>query len=300
VSAQYFRFSAHPPADPRRSSLLERLLARADTFALSSDWRVDAFRVIAPQAATMPAVAAAALYADRGAMEAAWVCIAAPVHYLAEMNNVRLAPEGMPTLRPDEAEALALDFNRVWSDSGTRLLAGRSAVLYCIFDRALQVTTRDPEDAVGRHIEEYLPVGGGAPLLKQLMSEIEMWLFEHPVNGARAAQGLPPITGLWLWGGGTAITSLPTIQGFCAGNDVFFNAFTRQAAGGGVIVMPDVPGSDAWREAESRWLKPAVAQLREGVISRLDLSAGARCLSVSARALLRFWRRRKPWWEWFA
>ena len=67
-----------------------------------------------------------------------------------------------------------------------------------------------------------------------------------------------------------------------------------------VIVMPDVPGSDAWHEAESRWLKPAVAQLREGVISRLDLSAGARSFSVSARAILRFWRRRKPWWEWFA
>jgi len=299
VSAQYFRFSARTPPDPRRCLLLEQLLARADASVSSSDWRVDAFRVIAPQATTMPAVAAAALFADRGVMEAAWVCIAAPVHYLAEMNNVRLAPEGMPTLRPDEAEALALDFNRVWSDSGTRLLAGRSAVLYCILDRALQVTTRDPEDVIGRHIEEYLPVGGGAPVLKQLMSEIEMWLFEHPVNGARAAQGLKPITGLWLWGGGTAITSLPTIQGFCAGVDVFFNAFARQAAGGGVIVMPDAPGSDAWHEAESRWLKPAVAQLREGVISRLDVSAGARGWSVSARASLRFWRRRKPWWEWF-
>ena len=300
MSAQYFRFNARTPPEPRRSLLLEQLLARADTSASSSDWRLDAFRVIAPQAATMPAVAAAALFADRGVMEAAWVCIAAPVHYLAEMNNVRLAAEGMPILRPDEAEALALDFNRVWSDSGTRLLAGRSAVLYCILDRALQVTTRDPEDVIGRHIEEYLPVGGGAPVLKQLMSEIEMWLFEHPVNGARTAQGLTPITGLWLWGGGTAITSLPAIQGFCAGNDVFFSAFTRHAAGGGVIVMPDVPGSDAWHEAESRWLKPAVAQLREGVISRLDLSAGARSFSVSARAILRFWRRRKPWWEWFA
>jgi hypothetical protein len=300
VSAQYFRFSARPPAAPRRSLLLEQLLARADNFAHVNDWRVDAFRVIAPQAATMPAVAAAALFADRGAMQAAWVCIAAPVHYLAEMDNVRLAAEGMPTLRPDEAAALALDFNRVWSDSGTRLLAGRSAVLYCILDRALQVTTRDPEDVIGRHIGEYLPVGGGAPVLKQLMSEIEMWLFEHPVNGARAARGLTPITGLWLWGGGTAITSLPTIEGFCAGNDVFFNAFARQAAASGVIVMPDVPGSDAWHEAESLWLKPAVAQLREGMISRLDLSAGARCCSVSARAILRFWRRRKPWWEWFA
>jgi hypothetical protein len=300
VSAQYFRFSARTPPDPRRSWLLEQLLARADTFAHVIDWRVDAFRVIAPQAATMPAVAAAALFADRGAMEAAWVCIAAPVHYLAEMSNVRLAPEGMPTLRPDEAEALALDFNRIWGDSGARLLAGRSAVLYCIFDRALQVTTRDPEDLLGRHIEEYLPVGGGAPVLKQLMSEIEMWLFEHPVNRARAAQRLTPITGLWLWGGGTAITSLPAIQGFCAGNDVFFNAFARQAAGSAVIVMPDVPGSEAWHEAESLWLKPAVAQLREGVISRLDLSAGTRCFSVSARAILRFWRRRKPWWERFA
>ncbi len=52
MSAQYFRFSARTPADPRRSLLLEQLLARADTCAASSDWRLDAFRVIAPQAAT--------------------------------------------------------------------------------------------------------------------------------------------------------------------------------------------------------------------------------------------------------
>ncbi len=234
-------------------------------------------------------------------MEAAWVCIATPVHYLAEMNNVRLAAEGMPTLRPDEAETLALDFNRVWSDSGTRMMAGRSAVLYCIFDRALEVTTRDPEDVVGRHIEEYLPVGGGAPVLKQLMSEIEMWLFEHPVNGARAARGLTPITGLWLWGGGDGRRlRCPRSRVFARATMCSSAPLTRQAAGGGVIVMPDVPGSDAWHEAESQWLKPAVAQLREGVISRLDLSAGARGFSVSARAILRFWRRRKPWWEWFA
>jgi hypothetical protein len=300
VPAQYFRFSAHPPEHPRRSLLLEQLLARADGFASSSDWRADAFRLIAPPTVSMPAVAAAALFAEHGALNASWVCIAAPVHYLAERDNVRLAREGMLALRPDEAAALAPDFNRVWGNSGPRLMAGRSANLYCIFDRALEVTTCDPVDVVDRHIGEYLPAGGDARVLKQLMSEIEMWLFEHAVNGARTARGLAPITGLWLWGGGASLESLPKIQGFCAGDDVFFNAFAAEAPGGGVIVMPDVPGSDAWQDAESRWLKPAVAQLRSGSLSRLELSAGARCFSVTARAAARFWRRRKPWWEWFA
>jgi hypothetical protein len=97
------------------------------------------------------------------------------------------------------------------------------------------------------------------------------------------------------------------VQGFCAGDDVFFNAFAGGVApgsvvpgGGGVIVAPEVPGTDAWRAAESRWLGPAIAELRSGKISRLDLSAGTRCFSVTARTSRRFWRRRKPWWEFFA
>ncbi len=90
------------------------------------------FALIAPQAASMPAVAAAALFADRGAMKAAWVCIAAPVHYLAEMNNVRLAAEGMPALRPDEAEALALGFQSRMERFGHALDGGpiRRSILY--------------------------------------------------------------------------------------------------------------------------------------------------------------------------
>jgi hypothetical protein len=31
-----------------------------------------------------------------------------------------------------------------------------------------------------------------------------MWLHDHPVNGARGRRGEPPVTGLWLWGGGLA------------------------------------------------------------------------------------------------
>jgi hypothetical protein len=300
VSSQYFRFSLRDPSNLNRSELLERLLARADEHEAGSDWRVDAFRIIAPEVSIAPSVAAAALYADGGPVDGALVCVATPVRYEAEMANVRLPQDGILSLSRAEAEALALDFNRVWNDSGARLIAGSSAALYCVFDQGMNVITRDPQDVLDRHIEPYLPAGADAPRLRQLMSELEMWLFEHVVNRARAVQGQPLINGLWLWGGGSPLLALPSVQGFTAGNDVFFKAFKGKESDAGVVVLSEVPGSPDWQHAESQWLKPAVARLRAGRISRLDLSAGHRCFSVTAAGILRFWRRPKPWWESFA
>jgi hypothetical protein len=302
VSSQYFRIHARAPLEPRRSALLEQLLARADAAKPVSDWRADAFRIIAPQAVFVPAIAAAALCADGGAADAAWACLATPVHYVAEMTSVRLSEDGILSMKPAAAAALAADFNRVWNGSGVRLLAGKSSSLYCIFDQLLNVTTRDPQDVLDRHIEEYLPAGADAPRLRQLMSELEMWLFEHGENSARAGSSLPRISGLWLWGGGAPLASLPRVQGWAAGDDVYFSALSAQrseTSDSGVIVAAATPGSDEWHDIESRWLKPAAAGLRAGRLSRLEISAGDRCFSLTARAIRRLWRRSKPWWESF-
>jgi len=301
VSSQYFRILARAPIEPRRSALLEQLLARADASRPVSDWRADAFRIIAPQA-VLPAIAAAALCADGGAPDAAWACLATPVHYVAEMTSVRLSEDGILSMKPAAAATLAADFNRVWNGSGVRLLAGKSSSLYCIFDQLLNVTTRDPQDVLDRHIEEYLPTGADAPRLRRLMSELEMWLFEHGENSARATASLRRISGLWLWGGGAPLASLPRVQGWAVGDDVYFSALSAprsETSDSGVIVSAATPGSDEWHEIESRWLKPAAAQLRAGRLSRLEISAGDRCFSLTARAIRRFWRRSKPWWESF-
>jgi hypothetical protein len=299
VSSQYFRFLSRS-AEPRRSALLEQLLARTDAFRPVSDWRAEAFRLLAPQTASVPAIASAALCADCGAVDAAWVCLATPVHYVAEMTSVRMPQDGILSMTPAAADALAMHFNQVWNDSGIRLMTGGSARLYCIFEQTLHVTTRDPQDVLDRHIEEYLPAGADAPRLRRLMSEIEMWLFEHEANNSRARANLPRMSGLWLWGGGTPLASLPNIQGWAAGDDVFFSAFKGEKSHSGVIAASQVPGSEGWHEVESRWLKPAVAQLRAGILARVELSADDRCFTVNAQAMRRFWRRSKPWWEFFA
>jgi hypothetical protein len=303
VSIHYFRFTHRGAGSRLRARLLERLLARADTPTVVTDWRADAFRLIAPQSASMPGVGAAALCAEQGLVDAASVFIATPVHYIAEMSNVRLAADGILSLSRPDADALAADFNRVWHDAGIRLVSGRPQTpLFCLTDRALDAATRDPEDVLDRHIENYLPSGADAPRLRQLMSEIEMWLFEHAVNRTRSAGAAPAVNGLWLWGGGSALASLPPVEGWTAGNDPFFNSFagSRAVPASGVIVIDAEPGTDAWRDAESRWLERSLEDLHSGRISRLDLSAGGRCFSVKGRWNWRPWRGRRPWWEYLA
>jgi hypothetical protein len=289
-------------AERERCALLERLLARAEIQTPVSDWRADAFHVIAPQADSVPGVGAAVLCADRGcATDSGWVCVATPVHYIAEMSNVRLPRDGMLALSMASAEALAADFNRVWQESGISLRATRSAQLLCIVDQFLNVTTRDPQDVLGLHIGEFLPSGSDSKRLRQLISETEMWLFEHPANQARGELGQPAVNGLWFWGGGAPLSTLPKVQGWAAGDDVFFNAVGRprdQHVESGVIAADIGPGSSGWHQAES-WLNAAAEQLGAGRITRLQISAEDRCYTVTARGLKRFWRRRKPWWEWF-
>jgi hypothetical protein len=304
VSTHYFRFTRYGAVNRQRSQLLERLLARADESTVVTDWRADAFRLIAPTMTSMPGVGAAALCAEIGAVDAVSVFLATPVHYVAEMSNVRLPADGILSLRQTEADALAVDFNRVWNDAGIRLLAGRSADLYCLVDQALDVTTRDPEEVLHQRIENHLPAGAAGARLRQLMSEIEMWLFEHAVNRSRTENAAAALNGLWLWGGGPALTSLPTVDGWTAGDDPFFSAFAarRESSGAtsGVMVTAAEPGSAEWRDVESSWLERSLADLRSGRIARLDLSAGGRCFSVGVRWHWRRWRRHRPWWEHFA
>lgn len=51
---------------------------------------------------------------------------------------------------------------------------------------------------------DYLPSGEKTALHRNVLSEIEMALHEHPINLEREAAGKQPINSLWLWGGGIA------------------------------------------------------------------------------------------------
>jgi hypothetical protein len=301
LSTVYFRITARGAHSHIRAPSLERLLARADAPADAADWRAQAFRLIAPEGACVPAVATAALAPSASRAAGSWACVATPVHLLAGMTSIGMAADGILEIDSVEADALAADFNRVFTGGGVSLERGRDTLLLCRFDEPLRVTTRAPEEAAGHDLWAYLPRGDDAARLRALTSEIEMWLFDHPVNRRREEAQRPVINALWLWGEGAA-DAVPPLSGWTAGDDPLFGSFAPTArypgpATSGVVTVRGWPGSPAWQDVEERWLAPAVADLRAGRLSNIALSAQRRCVRLNARALRRFWRRARPWWE---
>ncbi len=302
MSKLYFRIAARGAHPHTRAPSLERLLARADGPTDAADWRAQAFRLIAPDGARVPAVATSALAPGASRLAGSWLCLATPVHLLAGMSSIGMAADGVLEIEPAEADALAADFNRVFAGGGVSLERGRDALLLCRFDTPLRVTTSAPEEAAGHDLWAYLPRGEDASRLRSLSSEIEMWLFDHDVNRRRREGERADINALWLWGEGAADAGMPVINGWTAGEDPLFGSFAPTsrypgASRSGVLVVHDWPGSPSWQNVEAAWLTPALADLRAGRLSSIELSARHRGVRLSARALRRFWRRARPWWE---
>ena len=74
-----------------------------------------------------------------------------------------------------------------------------------------QTVTDPPHDHPDQPVEEHLPRGPGADLLRLLMAVASPMLAAHPVNRARTHAGKKPANAIWLWGQGKA-PSVPTFR----------------------------------------------------------------------------------------
>jgi hypothetical protein len=294
-----------------RAPALERLLARADGPSSTSSWRTEAFRAIAVDAGDPPPIAVAQLRAAGDTARQGWAALATPVHLVVGMSSVQFPADGVLEVDAAEADTLAAEFNRSFGGGGSRLVRGVGSRLLCVFDARLAAETTSPDEASGGDVWAHQPRGEGAAELRRLATEIEMWLFDHALNAGRRSRGLPVISALWFWGAGALDAPQPRVAGWTAGDDALFSALDRRnqypadAGGGdserksGVVVIAAWPGTAAWEESEQRWVRPALADLAAGHLSRLDISAASRSFSLTARGLRRFWRMRQPWWRSF-
>jgi hypothetical protein len=332
-------FSAVPQdagAGLPRLPLLETVLARARATALASDWRgwlaarsasAAARSSLTPAATVAAAWPAATPTAPTQAPRPGQVWLATPVHYFAGLDSVHLHPAGLLRLDQAEQQRLVDDFAQVFAGSPweLRMLGQRELLLS---GPAIEASGADPAYFAGSDPTPGLPHGEGAGTLRRLGAEMEMWLYEHPLNLERAGRRELPVTTFWLWGASpisaatsTAAAVVPAAaapEALLYGSDTFAEALWR-LQGGTVRALPAAfdaallaPHADsvflypllrpegltaAFLTLEQHWLPGALRAVRQRRVSVLRLLIAQRLYSVRWLDLARVWRRRRQWWE---
>jgi hypothetical protein len=250
------------------------------------------------------------------------VWLATPVHYFAGLDSVHLHPGGLLWLERPEQQRLVEDFARVFADSPWQLRSlGQRELL--LSGPAIQASGADPAHYAGSDPSGGLPRGEGAATLRRLGAEMEMWLYEHPLNLQRRERGELPVTTLWLWGAEAAPAVAPGAGALAAtarlyGRDSYAEALW-QLQGGAAAALPAAfdPAlisahtdsvflysllqpqglTAALEQLERQWLPGALHALAARRVSVLRLLVGARAYGLRWLGRARIWRARVPWWE---
>jgi hypothetical protein len=239
-----------------------------------------------------------------------YVLAATPVTLIAGRDDVMLAGR-VSDLDPRDSAATIELMNRHFAEDGLSFFAPRPSSWYARMARSPELTTTPLDVALGQPILPHLPGGAEGRTWQRWQNEIEMLLHEHAVNQTRETTGLPPITGLWFWGGGRLADVTPAgalgavavvatageigdvVRGLArrAGQTADdlphdFSAMLARMRGGshGAIVLPDMSTDDMLEPFGTAWLAPAVDALERGRIDVLQLVANGHGAAATWRA----------------
>lgn len=322
VTDLYLEGAAAAPAiaAPPRLANLETLLARAIHLE-TGNWHEWICRRVALGPVGRIPIAPLARFAHQRSSITGQLWLAQCVHLEAGVDRVYLRNASPPSFSAEEWQEIESGFNRTFAATGQKLIDGRGSCAYLACEQSLDVETRDPARVRGTDIHAALPSGPDAVGAKRLLTEIQMWLHDHPVNMRREQRGVETVNAMWIWGGGQLPDrGAPAVLPALYGDVPFLDGLWRLKGGAGVRLPASLDAVDlATNEAvvvalqstpdsshthtqcltalEQGWFAPAVAALRRGQLSRLRLHANDRLLALDRSGLWRIWRRPRPWVE---
>ena len=318
-----------------RAALIERVAGEDFQRTLPHErWMARQFGVVASSTVDEAPLAPYMMLADGADPgEAVWACVE-PVHLRVAHDHLVLLDPASIELQDNEATALFDIAKPLVEELGIRIEAPRPNRWYLSGEALGSLAGASPLRASGRSIEIWLPhdahTGQRSRAWMKLQNEVQMAWFEHPINEAREARGLPAVNSLWLHAQGArqpvrspfgrvfsnaaATRGLALAAGAALGSPpaAFDTLPATNLATGGLssgstlveldafaapFVAQDWPGwTHALAELEQAWFAPALAALEAGDLGSLVLTLSGDTASVTLAAtrgdLRRFWRRR--------
>ncbi len=253
-----------------------------------------------------------------GLTEGCWLR-ADPVQLDLQRNQLLLTSVEVGNL---EAVELCRSLNKHFVGQGIQFFAPHPQRWYMKLDNLPCIRTTPISEVIGGDVLRALPTGEDAVRWHQIINEIQMLLFAHPLNEAREARGELMINSLWLWGTGRPDGKLRKNFDLVTSNDDLVEMFASAAE----IPFEELPGKwneevngsqlmvwtglrsalrrgdlYAWQDAlqgfETGFVQPIWQALRDGNLARLTLDIpcedGCRRFMLNRSETWAIWRRSK-------
>jgi len=247
-----------------------------------------------------------------------------PVYQQIDMNHATLVNPAQLDLQTSESQALCNSLDEYLHDHGISLHFAAAQRWYLQVPDGWSLQSTASSAAIGRDVASLRVRGADARRWRTIQAELEMLLFEHPVNQQRQQRGQLPVNTLWLWGeGDPAATFEPATVQQSAMQVIAEDHYTcalldwMGLSPGGATALTFEPGvrtlyvdtrlQEALQQGdlsrrqqlletlEQQLFAPVWHNLSSARWQRLQLHSGERCFSVDFRARsvmnrLRAWR----------
>lgn len=188
-----------------RFAHIEKVLSRAEKHGAPFGFSETLFSLFSvPFAASGSNIPTApyTLSADSGEVEEGYVMHADPVYLRPDQDRLLLFEASELAITDEDAQHFVTAFNAHFKSDGLTLQAPHPQRWYLHWAKAPDASTKPLSDVVRRNIDLFLPQGEDAAYLRQVMNETQMLFHALGINHQRASENKPPISGVWLSGGG--------------------------------------------------------------------------------------------------
>ena len=138
---------------------------------------------------------------DTGAL--AWAQLT-PVHWHVGAEHVVLADPHALHLSAQASQQLYEAILPLFQTEGWKLAWGAPTRWYASHDSLDALPSASIDRVIGRNIDLWMPGHPQARLLRRLQNEVQMLLYQHPLNDERVGLGALPVNSFWLSGCGRA------------------------------------------------------------------------------------------------
>ena len=134
-------------------------------------------------------------------------------HWKIGSQHVVMSGAALPDFSEQESQALLMAMQPYFAEDGITLHYQQPTRWLAQSDLFDGLATASLDRAAGHDVSLWLPTDSRARQLRRLQSEMQMLLYEHPVNEARSARGLPIVNAFWLSGTGALPPDLSPVHG---------------------------------------------------------------------------------------